>query len=230
MGTNGHDRDGGGRRDRRSADDRAVDRPTDRRQGRAADDAVDRTTTDDPGRAAEISGALAAMAGAMATMSQGVEHAGRLRQNPRQISDRIAMARALWRDLVIGFAAQLGALHLGFTQLAAVYAIDGAATLTIGELAEHIGRSPSATSRIVSGLVARGLLEIREEEADRRQKTLAMTEAGSALLGEIDRARADQFLAVVRPMPAPERALIAMSVAALAERAFTRRGKLIRSR
>ena len=73
-------------------------------------------------------------------------------QNPRQLSDRIAMGRALWRDLVVGFAAQLGDLHLGFAQLAALYAIDGTATLTVADLAEQIGRSPSATSRLVSAL------------------------------------------------------------------------------
>jgi DNA-binding MarR family transcriptional regulator len=73
-------------------------------------------------------------------------------QNPRQLSDRIAMGRALWRDLVVGFAAQLSELGLGFAQLAALYAIDGAATLTVADLAEDIGRSPSATSRLVTSL------------------------------------------------------------------------------
>ena len=68
-------------------------------------------------------------------------------QNPRLLSDRIAIGRALWRDLVIGFAAQLGELKLGFTQLAALYAIGAGQTLTIADLAEQIGRSPSATSR-----------------------------------------------------------------------------------
>src|SRR5262245_4228890 len=93
-------------------------------------------------------------------------------QNPRLLSDRIAIGRALWRDLVIGFAAQLGELRLGFTQLAALYAVAGTETLTIADLAEHIGRSPSATSRIVAGLDARGLVHRAEEVADRRQRVL----------------------------------------------------------
>lgn len=139
------------------------------------------------------------------------------------------MGRALWRDLVIGFAAQLGDLRLGFTQLAALYAVAGTATLTIADLAEQIGRSASATSRIVSALEARGLIAREEEVADRRQRTLRVTAEGTALLSSIDRARADQFLAVVRPLPAGERALIAMGVAALASRAITRRGRLIKA-
>lgn len=151
-------------------------------------------------------------------------------QNPRQLSDRIAMGRALWRDLVVGFAAQLGELGLGFAQLAALYAIDGTATLTVADLAEQIGRSPSATSRLVSALERRGLVERREEVADRRQRQLDVTPAGRSLLAQIDGARAEQFLAVVRPLPASERALVAMGVAALASRAITRRGRLIKAR
>jgi hypothetical protein len=46
----------------------------------------------------------------------------------------------------------------------------------------------------------------------------------------VDRARADQFLTAVRPLPTGERALIAMGVAALATHAISRRGRLIRAR
>jgi predicted protein tyrosine phosphatase len=50
------------------------------------------------------------------------------------------------------------------------------------------------------------------------------------MLRVVDRARAAQFLAAVRPLPTPERALIAMGVAALATHAISRRGRLIRTR
>jgi DNA-binding MarR family transcriptional regulator len=149
-------------------------------------------------------------------------------QNPRLLYDRIAVGRALWRELVIGFAQQLGTLDLGFTQLAALYAVAGAQTVTIADLAEMLARSPSATSRVVTGLVERGLLARDEEVADRRQRVLALTPAGQALIATIDHARADQFLAIVRQLPLAERALVAMGVAALASRAMTRRGRLIK--
>ena len=149
--------------------------------------------------------------------------------NPRFLSDRIAVGRALWRELVIGFAHQLGTLELGFTQLAALYAVASSATLTVGDLAEQLGRSPSATSRIVTSLTRSGYLERTEEPADRRQRVLGLTAAGSALLASVDHARAEQFLAVVRPLPLAERALVAMGVAALASRAMTRRGSLIKA-
>ena len=149
--------------------------------------------------------------------------------NVRQISERVAMGRALWRELVVGFASQLGELRLGFTQLAALYVLADGGTTTIGELAELLGRSPSATSRLVEGLVRRRLVDRHEEAEDRRQRTLSLTQRGHAVLRVVDRARADQFLTAVRPLPTAERAVVAMGVAALATRAFSRRGRLIRT-
>ena len=162
-------------------------------------------------------------------VSAPVAAAGDRLQNPRELSDRVAMGRALWRELVIGFASQLGELRLGFTQLAALYVLVDGGTTTIADLADALNRSPSATSRLVDGLVRRGLLERRPEAEDRRQRTLWLTQKGQALLASVDRARADQFLAVVRPLPPAERALIAMGVAALATHAISRRGRLIKA-
>jgi DNA-binding MarR family transcriptional regulator len=163
-------------------------------------------------------------------LSPAVESARDQLQNPRLLSDRIAMGRALWRDLVVGFAAHLAELRIGFAQLAALYAADGNETLTIADLADAIGRSPSATSRIVASLEQRGLLRRHEEVADRRQRTLEVTTEGKQILGKIDGARAEEFVSIVRLLPPGERALIAMGVAALSQRAMNRRGRLIKSR
>ncbi len=149
--------------------------------------------------------------------------------NVRQISERVAMGRALWRELVVGFASQLGELRLGFTQLAALYVLAEGPATTIGDLAEALGRSPSATSRLVDGLVRRRLAERQAEPEDRRQRLLVLTQRGHALLRVVDRARADQFLTAVRPLPTAERALVAMGVASLATHAISRRGRLVRS-
>jgi DNA-binding MarR family transcriptional regulator len=164
-----------------------------------------------------------------ADLSAPVLAAGNRLPNVRQISERVAMGRSLWRELVIGFAGQLGELRLGFTQLAALYVLADGSTLTVGELAESIGRSPSATSRLVDGLVRRRLVERHEEPEDRRQRTLRLTQRGHAVLRVVDRGRADQFLSAVRPLPTAERAIVAMGVAALATHAISRRGRLIRT-
>ena len=162
-----------------------------------------------------------------ADLSAPVVAAGTRIQNVRQITERVAMGRALWRELVVGFAHQLGELNLGFTQLAALYVLAEGATTTIADLAEAIGRSPSATSRLVDGLVKRRLVERRREEDDGRQRSVWLTPRGRAVLRMVDRARAEQFLSAVRPMPRGERALIAMGVAALATHAISRRGRLV---
>jgi DNA-binding MarR family transcriptional regulator len=164
-----------------------------------------------------------------ADLSAPVVNAGLTTSNPRQLSERVAMGRALWRELVVGFASQLGHLRLGFTQLAALYVLADGGVTTVSDLADTLGRSPSATSRLVDGLVRRRLVERRPEVEDRRQKTLWLTQRGKALLRMVDRARADQFLSAVRPMPRAERALIAMGVAALATHAISRRGRLIKA-
>lgn len=163
-----------------------------------------------------------------ADLSAPVVAAGTRIQNVRQITERVAMGRSLWRELVIGFAGQLGELNIGFTQLAALYVLAEGATTTIADLAEAIGRSPSATSRLVDGLVKRRLVERRVEEDDARQRSVWLTARGQAVLRIVDRARAEQFLALVRPMPRSERALVAMSVAALTTTRLSRRQRLLR--
>ena len=156
-----------------------------------------------------------------ADLSAPVVAAGTRIQNVRQISERVAMGRALWRELVVGFAHQLGELNLGFTQLAALYVLAEGSTTTVADLADAIGRSPSATSRLVDGLVKRRLVERRREDDDGRLRTVWLTPRGQAVLRIVDRARAEQFLSAVRPLPRGERALIAMGVAALATHAIT---------
>ncbi len=151
-------------------------------------------------------------------------------QNPRELSDSIAMGRAIWRELVIGFAAQLGELNLGFTQLAALYALADSGTMTVADMADTLGRSPSATSRLVDSLVLRQLVERRQDSEDRRQRTVSLTPRGKAIMGRVDRARAEEFLSIVRPLPTPERAVVAMGVAALSAHAISRRGRLIKLR
>ncbi|HEY4752741.1 MAG TPA: MarR family transcriptional regulator [Candidatus Limnocylindrales bacterium] len=163
-----------------------------------------------------------------ADLSAPVVAAGTRITNVRQVTERVAMGRALWRELVVGFSSQLGELNLGFTQLAALYVLAEGATTTIADLAEAIGRSPSATSRLVDGLERRRLVERRREADDGRLRTVWLTPRGQAVLRMVDRARAEQFLAAVRPLPRGERALIAMGVAALATHAISRRGRLVR--
>lgn len=212
----------------RRAPDRAGGRPREARSGGAlrARSAVPSGTGRRPRRRPAPRWVIARVF--EADLSAPVLAAANRISNPRQISERIAMGRALWRELVLGFASQLAELRLSFSQLAALYILADGRTRTIADLAETLGRSPSATSRLVAGLVRRRLTERRVEEADRRQRTVALTQRGRALLRTVDRARAEQFLRAVRTLPPAERALIAMGVAALATHAISPQGRLVR--
>jgi DNA-binding MarR family transcriptional regulator len=141
----------------------------------------------------------------------------------------INVGRALWRDLLAGLTLELAELDLSLSQLVTLQAADRHETLTVADVGELIGRSPSATSRLITTLEQRGLVKRREEIADRRQRTLEITPDGRSLLARVDGASADQFVSIVRPMPAAERELVAMGVAALSSRALGPRGRLIKS-
>jgi DNA-binding MarR family transcriptional regulator len=61
--------------------------------------------------------------------------------------------------------------------------------LTIGELADQVGRDYSTVSRQVTRLQALGLVHSEPSETDRRQRLLSVTAAGKNTLKKIDRAR-----------------------------------------
>jgi DNA-binding MarR family transcriptional regulator len=61
--------------------------------------------------------------------------------------------------------------------------------ITIGELADQVGRDYSTLSRQVTRLQALGLVHSELSETDRRQRLLSVTAAGKTTLKKIDRAR-----------------------------------------
>ena len=151
-------------------------------------------------------------------------------QNPRLLSDRIAMGRALWRDLVVGFAAQIADARPGL--LPARGALRRGWHRDVDDRGSGRADRPLAVGdpRLVAALEERGLLKRTEEVADRRQRTLEVTPEGKSVLGRDRHGARGPVPAVVRPLPPSERALVAMGVAALSTRAMTRRGRLIKAR
>lgn len=61
--------------------------------------------------------------------------------------------------------------------------------LTIGELADQVGRDYSTVSRQVGRLQALGLVHSELSQADRRRRLLGVTTAGKNTIKKIDRAR-----------------------------------------
>ena len=161
-----------------------------------------------------------------------------LRSRPRATSSRTraccrtgspwaARCGATWSSASPRSLAQL---DLGFTQLAALYAADGTETLTIADLAEQIGRSPSATvawsarskRAAWSGAARRWRIGASARSRSPR-RARACSRASTA------REPSSSCRSSGRCRPA-ERALVAMGVAALSTHALTRRGRLIKAR
>jgi DNA-binding MarR family transcriptional regulator len=77
--------------------------------------------------------------------------------------------------------------------------------LGVKALADHLALSPAATSRAIDTLVQRDLLVRDEHAADRRHRLLALTAAGTALLGRLDAARHEDLAAFLTRLPDPAR-------------------------
>ena len=88
---------------------------------------------------------------------------------------------------------------------------------SLSDVAEHIGLTLPAMSRLVDGLVKRKLMWRRGDSADRRRLTLGLTPRGSGLL-EAARKTAHEALArKVSPLTAPEAAAVVGAMRILRE-------------
>lgn len=79
---------------------------------------------------------------------------------------------------------------------------DGAAS--ISAISEHLGTSLSTTSRLVSGLVGRGLLAREAVPNDRRQVHVTITQTGRAMLDQARQATRRKLEVALASMAAAE--------------------------
>ena len=117
--------------------------------------------------------------------------------------------RLMFARIIGGIARTLRDSNMSVAELAAVALVDQAGTLRVSELAEALLLSPSATSRVVDGLVERGLLSRSEDPEDRRAKRVQLGPDGKAFM---DRASADRvtliYDTIVRHVPTSATKLI----------------------
>ena len=111
---------------------------------------------------------------------------------------------ALWRHVIsagtAGAYEAFDELDLTLTQVKALCALSRD-ELTVKELAERLGLSLPGASRAVDALVARDLLDRREDPGDRRQKRLTSTDAGREALRRLDEARLAGLAAFAATLP-----------------------------
>ena len=86
------------------------------------------------------------------------------------------------------------------------------APLEAGPLAEQLGTSPSAATRLVDGLVKRGWVERARDASDRRRVQVQLTDAGRAQGLELRSLTAQTVAAVMARVPAEKHAQIAESL------------------
>ena len=88
---------------------------------------------------------------------------------------------------------------------------------SLGDLAEHIGLSPAAASRLVDGLVARGYAERRDSTADRRLVELRATPAGTAIQEATRVVARAELVGRVTVLPEEQRAVVVQALGVLRE-------------
>lgn len=127
--------------------------------------------------------------------------------------------RAIWRDLLLGSVRTFGDVDFSFAQVVTLYMLDDVGEPTIKQVAETLGRSVSATSRLLDQLVERGLIGRREDKQDRRAKRVFLKEEGWTFLRTFEQNRADAQVALMVYLAPEEQAQVAQAMALLAEAA-----------
>ena len=127
--------------------------------------------------------------------------------------------RALVRDGMLEVVRTLGDEDISLTQLATLFLLQAPGAPTIKEVAATLGRSLSATGRLLDQLVRRGLVRRYEDERDRRVKRVALTERGAAFIATVAYHRAGAQLTLMRHLTAAEQAEVMRGMTLLAEAA-----------
>jgi DNA-binding MarR family transcriptional regulator len=147
-------------------------------------------------------------------------------EDPREAlaRDLVQFRGALLRDGMLAMIRTLGDADISLTQLAALFLLLEQAEPTIKQLAQALGRSVSATGRLLDQLVRRGMVSRREDARDRRVKRVAITAQGRAFIASMERHRVGAQLAVMRHLTPAEQAEVLRAMALLAEGARRRGG------
>ncbi len=131
--------------------------------------------------------------------------------------------RAIVREFVFNILRTFADFDYSLPQLATLLLLDEEGELTIKQVSEILGRSISATSRLLDQLVERGMVSRREDQHDRRAKRIAITEQGNKLIATLEQRRADVQIAAMKYFSAEEQAEINRAMALLAEAGQRRR-------
>ena len=134
-----------------------------------------------------------------------------------------AFRRGIIREGLLSAVRSLGEADFSLTQVAALMLLEDGHERTIKQIGDALGRSLSATSRVVDQLVRKGLARRREDEQDRRARRAAITPEGRAFVGGIERRRAEAQLAVMAYLTPEEQIAVMRAMRLLADAARRRK-------
>ncbi|HET8910942.1 MAG TPA: MarR family transcriptional regulator [Ktedonobacteraceae bacterium] len=148
-----------------------------------------------------------------------------IQQNDREIlAQSISQfRRATMREFLLSVLHLFEDFDFSLPQLATLLLLDEEGDLTIKQVAEALGRSVSATSRLLDVLFEHGLTSRREDQQDRRARRVSITERGKMLLAIFEKRRAEAQLAVMDYLLPQEQADIVRAMVLLAEAGKRRR-------
>jgi DNA-binding MarR family transcriptional regulator len=148
---------------------------------------------------------------------------GVLSDSDRLTKSLTALRHAVLRDGFLDAIRAMDDHELSVAQMATLMLLDADGSSTVGDLAGDLGRSISATSRLLDQMVRRGLVSRQEDEHDRRVKRVRLAELGQDLIARVQRRRAEAQLAVMAALTESERADVMRAMALLGEAATRRR-------
>ena len=129
------------------------------------------------------------------------------------------LRRNIIREFAFAVVQTFGDFDYSLPQLATLLFLDEEGEQTIKGMAEMLGRSLSATSRLLDNLVVLGMISRREDPQDRRVKRVAITEQGHAFIATLEQRRADAQIAVMEYLSPEERAQAVKGMMLLVEAA-----------
>lgn len=131
----------------------------------------------------------------------------------------VQFRHALLRDGMLDALRAIGDEDISLAQLATLFMLHNRREPTIKQVAVALGRSLSATGRLLDQLVRRGLVHRYEDGRDRRVKRVAITGQGMAFVATLAYHRAGAQLTLMRHLTAEERAEVVRGMTLLAEAA-----------
>jgi DNA-binding MarR family transcriptional regulator len=118
------------------------------------------------------------------------------------------------------FFRQVGELELSLSQLKLLMVLArNGGEKPLKDLAEHLVLSLPAASRAVDGLYRRNMVERREDDVDRRQKRIAITDIGREVVNQLSAARLAGIETFIADLTTQEQEDLARALAPIVARA-----------